>query len=197
LFKGFVSRASFLQYLAGAMLLIAFIGSVGPMLLIPFVTVLPYLQKWSLLERLFCSVLLWSTAIFLYLAVSTPQQKHSVSSVAFRGLKDKSGAFLGLIMFVCSAAALSANTFGSLVKMFPNQSYLARFEVAAAVSSGAKYKMLDLDLKSNQDGRAYYLTLSKRLFADPKLQPGDILLLKGKQNFFGVYIEEVEKIAEN
>ncbi len=97
-------------------------------------------------------------------------------------------------MFIYAAADLSCNSLGTLVKIFPNQPYIEQMAVVNAKASGSKMKSVDLDLKSNADGRIYYLTLSKQLFNYPKFNVGEKLLLKGRKNFFGVYIESFQQV---
>ena len=136
-------------------MLIAFIGSVGPLFLLPFVNVLPYLQTQQLPERLLWSFSLWTLAALLWFVASSPKQKRSVMSFVDGGWKGAAGSLLGLMMFIYAAAWFSANTFGSLVKIFPGDPYVSRFEVIAVESSGSKYKSLTLDLKSQQGRKTY------------------------------------------
>jgi hypothetical protein len=191
LVKSSVTKPSLGQRLSGSALLIVFLGSVVPMLLIPFVNVLPYLQRWSLAGRLTCSVLLWVTAYLLAVVTCSREQLRSIAAVAFHSRKQRIGMVLGTIMFMYAGAKLSANSFGLLVWMLPNSPYMGQFEVMAATSSGSKYKSLDLDLQAERDGREYHLTLSKRLFDLPQYQPGDRVVLRGKENLFGIYIESM------
>jgi hypothetical protein len=90
------------------------------------------------------------------------KNKNSLFFLLVRGWKNKIGATPGMAMFMVSCAFFNANTFGTLVKMFPSKHHIASFSVQDAVSSGSKHKSLDLKLESNLDGKVYYLTLAKK-----------------------------------
>lgn len=180
-----------LGYFAGIALLVLFIVSAGPTLMLPFVLILPYLQTQPFLVRLMWSAVIYVVVWGLWFFATTQQQKQSVFLLV-RGWKNKIGAALGIAMFMVSCAFFNANTFGTLVKLFPSKNYIATFVVQDAVSSGSKHKSLDLKLESNLDGKVYYLTLAKKLFDYPKISTGDKIILKGQQNIFGVYVEDFE-----
>ena len=180
-----------LGYFAGIALLFLFIVTALPVLMLPFVYILPYLQTQPFLVRLMWSAALYAVVWGLWFFATTRQQKQSVFLLV-SGWKNKIGAALGMAMFMVSCAFFNANTFGTLVKMFPSEYYIASFEVKNAVSSGSKHKSLDLKLESNLDGKVYYLTLAKKLFDYPRIEAGNKMILKGQQNVFGVYVEEFE-----
>jgi hypothetical protein len=184
-----------LGYFAGIALLVLFIATAWPVLILPFVYILPYLQTEPFLVRLMWSAVLYAIVWGGWFFVTTQKQKQSVFLLV-RGWKNKLGATLGMAMFIGSSAFFNANTFGTLVKMFPSEYYIATFEVQEAVSFGSKHKSIDLKLETNLGGKVYYLTLAKKLFDYPKISTGDKMILKGQQNIFGVYVEDFEIITK-
>ena len=183
----------YLQYFVAVILIIVFLSGVFPPILMQFTGILPYLHNWVIFERLILVFLVWCLVIIFYLLVSTDKQKKSVLSTIQYSFKNWVISFFGVLLFVYSGAWLSANSLGTLVKIFPNEPYSAQMEVVNVKTQGSKYKSVNLDLKSNADGEIYYLTLSKQLFNYPKFNIGDKLILKGKQNWFGVYVEEFQQ----
>ena len=94
------------------------------------------------------------------------------------------------------SAYFSSDIFGYLVKIFPNNSYQQTFHVISAVSQGSKYKYpaLSLDLKAENNEGFYNLVLAKVRFNYTKGQfkATDEILLRGKQNFFGVVVDSIQ-----
>jgi len=80
------------------------------------------------------SVILYVVVWWLWFFAATQKQKQSVFLLV-RGWKYKIGATLGMAMFMVSCAFFNANTFGTLVKMFPSKHHIASFSVQDAVSS--------------------------------------------------------------
>lgn len=182
-----------LRSVAGVLLLLSFLSAIVPLLMLPFVNILPYLQTMQLWERLLWSTILTLLAISFGFAATTKKQRRSIAAMTVSSRKDIAVGVLGCAMFIFAAAALNDNVFGSLVKIFPNDPYIARFEVTATEFSGSRNKSVTLGLKAQSDGKLHYLTLSKRFFDYPRFQHGDILIIKGKQNIFGVYVESFKK----
>lgn len=175
-------------------ILLAFLSSAIPPITVAIIGVLPYLHTYSLIMRILIEFAIWCSAFILYVYVSTPKQKESVLSVLNYSIKQWVGCFLGIAMFIFVGAWLSANSLGPFVEWLPNESYLAQFEVKNIETQGSKYKSLNLELTSANDGKNYYLTLSKQRFNSSELNRGDRILLQGKQNLFGVYIENFERV---
>ena len=100
--------------------------------------------------------------------------------------------FFGLVL----SAYFSSDIFGYLVKVFPSNPYEQTFQVISAVSQGSKYKYpaLSLDLKGENNDGFYNLVLAKTRFNYTKGQfkANDEILLRGKQNFFGVIVESIQ-----
>jgi hypothetical protein len=99
----------------------------------------------------------------------------------------------GFFLFVYGGASYSANTLGLLV-MHTVQNYPCTYkvEVLKADFQGSKSKSIFLNLKSESDGKIYYLTLAKKLFNYPEIKFGNKMILHGKQNIFGIYVESFE-----
>lgn len=74
----------------------------------------------------------------------------------------------------------------------PTKPYLERVIVKDVKYQGSKYKSAYLSLHSEDDGKNYYLTLSKKLFNYPRINSGDKMILKGEKNVFGIYINSYE-----
>ena len=157
--------------------------------MIPFFGTLPYVHNYSLIERILLEFLIWLFIFILYLLVATSRQKQTVVVTLRFNLKDWIGGLLGILMFVYVGAWLSANSLGLLVKLFPNEPCSIQVNVLNVENQGSKYKSIALDLKSQVDGKIYYLTLSKKIFDYPEIKSGDKMTLQGKQNIFGIYIE--------
>ena len=100
--------------------------------------------------------------------------------------------FFGLVL----SAYFSSDIFGYLVKVFPSNPYEQTFQVISAVSQGSKYKYpaLSLDLKAENNDGFYNLVLAKARFNYSKGQfkANDEILIRGKQNFFGIVVESIQ-----
>lgn len=186
-----VSQLFLLRLFAALFLLVMSITATGPMLMLPFVNIMPYLQRVQFLERFAWSCFLWGICITFYFVVSTRSERLSIFRSIIKNRTDKVGVAFGIGMFVFATAWFNANLFGVLVKIFPNDSYSAIAEVKSIKYGGSKSKSITLDLALKQSGEISSLTLSKRLFDYSTFQIGENILLKGKINFFGVYIEEI------
>ena len=92
-------------------------------------------------------------------------------------------------MFSYGGAEGPGNVLGLLVTKFSNKAYMAQVEVLDAKNQGSKYKSIVLNLKSKADGKIYYLTLSKKMFDYPEIKSGNKMILEGKPNIFGAYVE--------
>ncbi len=182
-----------LQYLASIYWAIVLLSGVLPPILMQFTGILPYLHKWDFFERLIFFLCLWLFAFAFYLLLANKKQKKSVVSTLQYNFRDWIISSLGALLFICSGAWLIANSLGPLVKIFPNEPYISQMVVVNAESHGSRNKSVNLDLKSSADGKIYYLTLSNQLFNYSIFNIGDNLILKGKQNWFGVYIEEFQR----
>lgn len=182
-----------LRSVAGVLLLTSFSSAIVPLFMLPFINILPYLQTLPLWERLLWSTMLTLVAILFGFIATTKKQRRSIAALTMSSWKDIAWGALGCVMFIFAAAALNDNLFGSLVKIFPNDPYIARFEVTTAEFFDSRNKSVTLGLKAQSNGKLHYLTLSKRLFDYPKFQRGDVLILKGRRNIFGTYVESFEK----
>ncbi len=180
-----------LQYSWGILLAILFFGSFLSVVVNHFWGAIPYLHESALMKRVLIVFLIWSGAFIFYLAIASSQQKKSVIETLNYDLKHWLGACLGIVIFIFATAWPSAGTLGLLVVTLPNTPYQNQMEIIGAQTRGSKNKANDLDLKTPSNGKVYYLTLSKRRFDCPQFEIGESLQLKGKQNWFGVYIEQI------
>lgn len=176
---------------AVALFIILFVW-IYPALLEPFVGLLPYLHTKAFGERFIWSVLLTILcAICAYFGATAKNKRFAMSMIS--GWKEIGLLVSGLFMFTYFSAVDSANTLGSLVMVFPAEPYHSQFRVIGMEFSGTRKKRsVDLKLKSSQDGNIYYLTLSQNFFDDRKFQHGDTVVVDGKQNSIGVYVESIE-----
>ncbi len=181
-----------LGYFAGFALLVLFIVTALPVLMLPFVYILPYLQTQPFLVRLMWSAALYAVVWGLWFFVTTRQQQKSVF-LLINGWKDKIGATLGMAMFMGSCAFFNANIMSLLVlHTLPTQPYLEHMLIDQVKYQGSRHKSIFLTLHSETDGETYYLTLAKKLFDYPRIEAGNKMILKGQHNVFGVYVEKFE-----
>ncbi len=190
--KNFVTKTrTILQYSCGILLAILFFGSFISIIEFQFLGAMPYLHESALMKRVLMVFLIWSGVFVFYLTIASPQQKKTVVVTLGYDLKNWLGACLGIVIFIFVEAWLSANTLGLLVVTLPNTPYQNQMEIIGVQTTGSKYKANNLDLKTPSNGKVYYLTLSKQLLDCPQFEIGESLQLKGKQNWFGVYIEHI------
>jgi hypothetical protein len=162
-----------------------------PIIMLPFVKALPYLQERDLLGRLFFSGL--GTIVVLgamyLLGVSGFSKSFAMwTSVRWETIKHLIGVLLGLAVFTFSGAALSANYLGPLVKYLPGSEYQSIAKIENAKFSGTRNQSVSLSLRDRSDGVVRHLVLSKRLFEYPPFKRGDVLALYGKKGLIGVYV---------
>lgn len=170
-----------------------------PIILLPIVKVLPLLQEKSLIERL--PVYSVGTAGFVLalhlIGRGGPPEKQGPLWSLFRGdPKLLLGVLIGLAVFTVSGAALSANCLGLLAKGLPGMPYQSAFRIEEVDFSGTRNKSVSLALRDPEDGKPFYLVLSRRLFEYPEFKPGDVLILEGKKGALGVYVTDF-KLAES
>lgn len=174
---------------------------IAPVLMLPFVNVLPFVQERDVYERLMFSVL--GTLFILGVLVSLgPQNVWRVakSQVPAGSQLKKLGHWVGVLggmtMFTCGAAWLSGNTFGLIARVLPSQSYKETVVLVSVKFNGSRNRSsVSLRYKGQQDGKSRYLVLSKRLFDYPKFAPGDIVELYGEQGPVGIYITGFRRVG--
>lgn len=165
------------------------IAWVLPILLAVFFTELPYLQKFAFGERFaissgFSIVMLIVTAFLWprnFLVYKAPKRLGTVKNVLM--------AFSGLVMFTFSSAWLSGNIFGSFVKLTPGTEYEERLLIKDVAYRGVRYRAVTLLMERSGESNLMYLTLAKRLFNYPEFKVGESIMLHGKENIFGVYVD--------
>lgn len=170
-------------------LMLAMTAWMFPVSLIPFVNTLPYLQVEPVAVRIIWSGLFYLAAIAGARLAMTSQQWHAIKSLTLNSWKDQLVLLLSVVMAVFAAAEYSGNTFGSLVKLIPGETYSKVFVVKSVKPYGSRSKAAELELRSATEDKTYTVTFSRRLFTYDKFHAGDEILLNGKQNLFGVYID--------
>ncbi|WP_124553668.1 hypothetical protein [Methylophilus methylotrophus] len=151
---------------------------------------LPYLYRSAFFSRFIEVVFIWLSFIIFYFIISAKKEKEAVVGVVGVNITSWIGGLLGVFLFAYGGAHDVGNTYGLLVLTLPNTSYIEEMQIVNLKSKGSKYKYVELDLESKRTGKAYYLTLSERRFNYSMFRAGDRLTLKGKENFFGIYVEE-------
>ena len=100
------------------------------------------------------------------------------------------------IVVPIAAAFVSSDIIGYLVKILPSNPYEQTFQVISTKTQGSKYKYpaLSLDLKAENNDGFYNLVLAKARFNYSKGQfkANDEILIRGKQNFFGIVVESIQ-----
>lgn len=169
-----------------------------PIFMAPFVNVLPFIHQSDFHSRLAvsmtCSFLLLGTLYFLDTKNFVNFVQNNESSL-WKSAGNLIGISLGFILFSFYAAALSPNFFGALTRIFPSSEYEHIVEVESVEFSGPKYRSADLTLRGESDKKKLYLVLSKRLFDYPRFNVGDVIKLRGLQNFVGVYVTDFNVIG--
>lgn len=166
-------------------------GWVLPILLIPFANALSYLQVKAFEERLAWSIALSCVAVFCCYAGASKRSR-TLATAMIAGWGDKVSVAATLCAVTFLAAELSANSLGVFAKLFPGEVYMASFDVMESESSRLRNAAISLKLRSKIDGNIYYLKLSKRLFDYPEIAAGDVVMLRGTRNDFGVYVDVYE-----
>ena len=160
--------------------------------MLPFVNELPYLHYLTLWQRLQISFLLFSVSYLSMWIGASPKNRRASAEIG-GGVKNKIGKWLGFFLFILGGAFFNANIMGLLVlHTVPTQPYLEHMLVEQIKYEGSKSKSIFLTLHSEVDRKTYYLRLSKKLFDYPRIEVGNKMTLKGKQNVFGVYVKEFE-----
>jgi hypothetical protein len=167
-----------------------------PLLMLPFVHILPFVHQTTVLERLPASVIGTSFLIvaFLVLNGATPRARGAASggkqgNANWKGaVSHWLGVFAGLAMFTYTAAAFSGNLFGLAAKILPREPYSAKVVIDAASHSGSRYRSVTLEYNDPVSGARSYLVLSARLFDYPAFQPGDVVELRGYSTLIGIYV---------
>lgn len=180
------------QALAPLILAYALVAWALPVLLLPFVTVLPLVHERTFLERLPFSVF-GSLVVIAAMVVLNGGRRpgRPVAGSAREALGFWIGVSAGFALFTIAGAALSANIFGPLAKILPGEAFAVQVSVEAADYSGSRRPSLGLDYRDPRTGTPRYVTLSKRLFDYPMLRPGDVIQLRGRSTLAGQYIEEI------
>ena len=160
------------------------------------VNALPYLHYFDFLNRFFISIFVWVPGFILFFLVATKEHiEFFVYENKFEYVKLVS---VFIVMCAVSAWFISGNIMYPLVKILPNKSYEEKFTVTSTKKYGAsKYKLYGLDTNLEKDGHIFYFHLAKERFDYSKIKVKDEIIIKGRQNIFGVIAETVELINKS
>ena len=155
---------------------------------------LPYLYELSFLQRFYYWAVAWLLgAVIFTLTATKSQMQYYIFKRKFEYVKLLGGIF---IVVPIAAAYVSSDIIGYLVKILPSNPYEQTFQVISTKTQGSKYKYpsLSIDLKAENNDGFYNLVLAKARFNYTKGQfkANDEIILRGKQNFFGVIVESIQ-----
>jgi hypothetical protein len=167
-----------------------------PVIVMVWVGPLPYLRETTFLER----IAPWTitTALVAALMVAGARMRPMAGPWAGVGGWRDVLTLIGAFGFAALVSAMMSPTFwGALMKITPGSAYRS---VAAVEDVDRRTRRrraggasVDIDLRHAEDNRRRYLELSERFFGEPRVEAGDVLTLRGKQNLLGVYVESVER----
>ena len=157
---------------------------------------LPYLHYYDFLNRFFISIIVWMLGFILFFLTATKSHiEFYVYENKFEYVKLVS---VFIVMCVFSAWFMSTNIMYPLVKILPNKLYEEKFTVTSTkMSSASKYKLYSLDVSLKKNDHIFYFSLAKERFDYSKIKVNDEIIIKGRQNFFGVIAETVELISNS
>lgn len=191
------SRWLLLRCFAVTTLLVLICLALLPLALDFLVGDMPYLHSTSVVMRfIWSSGFVFFTALICRLSM-TKIQWQKLKRLTLGGWKDVVGVLFGALLATYAIADGYGNVLGALVAIFPESSCAIQSEVLTAIPSGSnRRRSVTINLLSWEDGQTYYLTLSRSMFDYPKLRPGDLLLIEGKKNYLGAYIEEISPLSK-
>jgi hypothetical protein len=170
-----------------------------PILLLPATYALPVIQTTTFEFRAFWHAVVIAVLLFAFFFSAKKNDRQKGKEVF------KSGGFRGIAIMLIFAfgmiyclAQWGANTFGILIKALPNHVYENNVELISKDHEVPDYytrkQSIVLTFQDKQINKLSALELSRTLFRyphEPSPQAGDTLTLKGKENLFGVYVEEL------
>ena len=174
------------------------VAGVLPVLMLPFVNVLPFVHERGFVDRLLLSSLGTVTVLVTLFALDPRRWTGGVASLAppgpwWRTATHWLGVVGGFAMFTAGAAWLSPNTCGLLARVLPSQPYREIVELESVDHSGTgRRTAVSLVFRDRVNGEPRYLELSRRLFDDPGVKPGDVVELRGEAGPVGVYVTDLE-----
>ena len=168
-----------------------------PSFLLPFTYGMPVIQTTSFTERVVFYLIAFIIIIFTtYLTALKEGIRASRKMIV--------GNVIGILIFIAllvfGNATWGLNTFGILIKTLPNMVYENKVEVIESKANGSRYKSQFFSFQDTKTGKLSTLEISDIMFnynKMPKVQLGDSLVLKGKENLFGAYIEELTVYPKN
>lgn len=170
-----------------------------PILLLPGVYALPVIQTTTLEFRAFWHAVVIIVLLFaIFFSAKKNDRQISKEMLRIGGFRGVASIFFFVTAMVYCLAQWGANTFGILVKALPNHTYENTVELISKNHEVPDYhtrkQSIILTFQDSKVNKLSTLELSRGLFHYPRKpspQTGDTLKLKGKENIFGVYIEEL------
>ena len=154
---------------------------------------LPYLYQHDFLHRLFFWFIAFIPGILMFFCTAP---KWHIEYFIYKRKTEYIKMGAAALFLLAGHAYVSSDIFGYLVKIPPNKPYEKNFQVLSTKTQGSKYKYpsLSLDLKAENNEGFYNLVLAKSRFNYTKGQfkATDEILLRGKQNFFGVVVDSIQ-----
>jgi hypothetical protein len=156
---------------------------------------LPYLQQRDFLHCLSLSAG-GTLALVAVMVVSSPNGLVETlrRGTAYQTAKAWILTFLGFAIFTVFAALWGGSVLGAVVRFTPGAEYSAKVTVVGAWQPSHRSRTVYLTLRSLEGTGDSYLWLSERVSDYPVIRTGDRLLLEGKQNVVGVYIERIRNL---
>ncbi len=174
------------------------VAGVLPVLMIPFVNVLPFVHERGFAERLVWALAGTVLAVGTMVALDPRRMWQGQVSLAPRGSRWQAfthwlGVLAGFALLTAGTAWTSPNLFGLATRVLPSEPYREVVVLESARQEGSgRRRSLALVLRAPGDASPRYLELSGRLFGDPDLEPGDVVELRGEAGPVGVYVTGVE-----
>lgn len=183
---------------AGACVAYLLVAGILPVLMLPFVNVLPFVHERGFVDRLLLSSIGTVTVLVTLLALDRRRWMGGVASLApqgawWRTVQHWFGVVGGFAMFTAGAAWLSPNSCGLLARVLPSQPYREVVVLESVAHGGTgRRAAVSLVYRDRADGHPRYLVLSGRLFDDPRVVPGDVVELRGEAGPVGIYVRNLE-----
>ncbi|MFV1922205.1 MAG: hypothetical protein ACMZ63_06355 [Methylotenera sp.] len=169
--------------------------------MLPFTGMMPVIQTTTLAERLGFYFSLLVTFVILIRMFALEEGAIKAKKMVKENLK---GLVFALLLFVYGNAQWGANTFGILIMNLPNRLYENTVVLNSKDQEVPDYytrkQSIVLTFQDNKINKLSTIELSRTLFQypyEPSPQSGDTLILKGKENLFGVYVEELSVYPKN
>ncbi|WP_157270886.1 hypothetical protein [Azohydromonas aeria] len=159
-----------------------------PLIMVPFVHVLPYMHERPLVARLQTALLgtILVCLAFVFMARAAGRPLRLPSSRV-----DRCVLVAALVMAVYVAGAIPGNALAALVWLFPGESVVVEMRVAHIRPGVLGYRTQDLVLQDEDAQASRYVTVARLWFAEVPYQQGDRLQLQVRHNALGMVVQRV------